>query len=160
MVFIDILMEMGWMFMGLGIVAYLDTHEVKDRDTEMGTVMVAWVKEENSSGSGNTPSHHDHFPKVEYTYQVNGATYFGGQLDKIESGYSSYVDAQNCYDRYAVGTQVTVYYNPDETNEAVLEQNSETEALMFPGIGALFLVMERWASSISSRSGGLETDRT
>lgn len=141
MFFFSFFMAMGMLFVGIGTIAYFDAQEVKDWPTTTGTVTNTWVREEYSSGSRNSPSHYDYYPEVEYTYKVNGATYYGNQLVKIETGYSSFVDAQSYNDRYATGTQVTVYYNPDNPNEAVLEQNSDVQALMFPGIGALFALI-------------------
>lgn len=53
---------------------------------------------------------------VKYSYAVNGKTYQGDRV-KVEMATNP-TDAQ----RYPKGTQVTVFYNPKQPGDAVLEQ--------------------------------------
>jgi hypothetical protein len=141
MLFFAIFLAFGLMGTYVGVSAYLDVQEVDDWPSTTGTVTDVGVSENFVSGHKGSSSHYEYYPQVAYTYQVDGATYYGNDLAKIQSSYQSYADAQGHLDQYGVGSEVTVYYNPDDPNEAVLEQNSQTEALLFPGIGALFLVI-------------------
>jgi hypothetical protein len=139
MVFFAFFMAMGILTMSLGVSAYFEAQQVQDWPSTTGTVTNNGIREELSHGGGrgHTP-HHVYYPEVQYSYQVNGATYYGSDIAKIESGYSSYADAYSYVDVHAVGTPVTVYYDPDNPSEAVLEKNSGVEATMIPGVGALF----------------------
>lgn len=65
-------------------------------------------------------------PRVIYEYEVGGHTYRGEQIragDKflrIQTGGSR--SAYDTVDRYTEGTSVTVFYNPQNPSEAVLER--------------------------------------
>lgn len=84
---------------------------------------------------------HYYYPTVEYTYQVGGTQYsskqiaFGGTV-----GYSSRAKAQAQLNKYPVGKQVTVYYNPEKPSEAVLERQSAA-AKWFTVVGAILIVL-------------------
>ncbi len=78
---------------------------------------------------------------MQYTYEVDGATYIGSDVAKLETSYSSYADAQSYVEQHAVGSHVVVYYNPDNPYEAVLEKNSETDALIIPAITSIFVAI-------------------
>jgi hypothetical protein len=62
-------------------------------------------------------------PKIQYEYQVGGRPY---QSDQIHSGDKIFesISKEETYDlvdRYPVGREVTVYYNPNNPAEAALE---------------------------------------
>jgi hypothetical protein len=63
------------------------------------------------------------YAKIAYEYQLSGRTY---QCDQVHSGDEYYAEATreetyDLVDRYPVGREVTVYYNPDNPAEAALE---------------------------------------
>jgi len=63
-------------------------------------------------------------PRVVYQYDVNGQRY---QSEQIRAGdrfmqMTSSRSAYDTIDRYPVGTQVTVFYNPQNPTEAALER--------------------------------------
>ena len=64
-----------------------------------------------------------YIPRLRYTYQVSGTTFTG---DKITFGfhqsYGSEAKAQAVLQRYPVGSNAMVYYNPANPGEAVLER--------------------------------------
>ena len=156
MLFFGIFLAFGLMGTFVGISAYLDVQEVEDWPSTTGTVTDVGVSENYVSGHKGSSSHYEYYPQVAYTYQVDGATYYGNDLAKIETSYQSYADAQGHLDQYRVGTEVTVYYNPDDPNEAVLEQNTRQRLCCSLGSERCSSSSGRWASSISTRSGGLE----
>lgn len=64
-------------------------------------------------------------PNVSYTYQVGGNTYYGDKLTfGFQQSFSSEAKAQAALQRFPVGGNVTVYYNPANPNEAVLERSA------------------------------------
>ena len=63
-------------------------------------------------------------PVVGYQYQVGGHSYTGGTIKAGEQYFSVrlYGDAQKTIERYPVGAQVMVYYNPANPGESALER--------------------------------------
>lgn len=64
-------------------------------------------------------------PRVIYEYQVNGETYKSEMIrasDKIMVIQRGSRTAYDTIDRYPEGANVTVYYNPQNPSEAVLER--------------------------------------
>lgn len=81
-------------------------------------------------------------PVVQYSYQVNDLAY---QRDNLASGkadaYNS-VTAQNVVDRYRPGTSVTVYYNPSNPGEALIDLNPRRgNFYVWAGAGVLALTI-------------------
>jgi hypothetical protein len=140
MVFFGFFMAMGILALSLGVSAYLEAQQVQDWPSTTGTVTDTNVREEwvSEGGRGGGHSHYEYYPEVQYSYSVGGSTYYGNDISKLESSYTSYSGAQAYLTDHRVGSQVTVYYNPDNPSEAVLEKNSDFEALMIPGVGVLF----------------------
>ena len=85
----------------------------------MGTVlmsMVQWRAGGSSSRSGAN------YPVVMYSYQAMGQTYQG---NKIAHGPEvGGMGAHKVVARYPMGTQVAVYYNPENPPEALLERST------------------------------------
>lgn len=89
-----------------------------------GTVTLAEVKRSvNRDEDGNES--YAYYPSVEYTYPVGGQTLsgkrlaFGGMVAQKNPA-----SVQKNLERYPVGGQVTVYYNPEKPSEAVLERQA------------------------------------
>jgi hypothetical protein len=63
-------------------------------------------------------------PVVLYQYQVSGVSYTGQTIKAGEEYFSVrlYGDARKTVERYPVGAQVTVYYNPANPAESALER--------------------------------------
>ena len=82
-----------------------------------GTVimsMVQWRRSSSSSGAN--------YPVVMYSYQAMGQAYQG---NKIAPGPEvGGMGAQKIVARYPMGTQVMVYYNPENPSEALLERST------------------------------------
>lgn len=80
--------------------------------------------------------HYFYSPVVEYTYEVGGQVYTGRTIRfGFNPSFGSEAKAQAALASYPVGAQVTVYYNPDNPAEAVLERKaSATNTGMILGI--------------------------
>jgi hypothetical protein len=74
----------------------------------MGTVTMSTVQVRRSARSRSE------IPVVVYQYEVNGQPYTGQTIKAGEQYFSVrlYGDAQKTIERYSVGAQVMVYYNP------------------------------------------------
>lgn len=73
-------------------------------------------------------------PAIVYGYVVNGTSYLSSRVQfmNVVSGSSTFRDslAKNISEEYPVGKTVTVYYDPDNPEDAVLE----------PGVGFAIIV--------------------
>jgi hypothetical protein len=84
----------------------------------MGTVLMSSVQ---SSRTGNSTST---YPVIVYQYQVNGQTYQSQTIKAGEQYFNVRLsgDAQKTVDRYPIGAQVMVYYNPTSPKDSALER--------------------------------------
>jgi hypothetical protein len=84
----------------------------------LGTVTMSTVQVRRSARSRSE------IPVVVYQYQVNGQAYTGQTIKAGEQYFSVrlYGDAQKTIERYPVGAQVMVYYNPANPSESALER--------------------------------------
>lgn len=84
-----------------------------------GTVLMSSVQLSRSSTGGSSI-----YPVIVYQYEVNGKTY---QSQSIRAG-DKYLkvnvswQAQETVDKYPIGKQVTVYYDPNNPAECALER--------------------------------------
>lgn len=84
-----------------------------------GTVLMSSVQSSHSGSGG-----HSTYPVIVYQYQVNGKTYQSQTLragDKYLKVNVSW-QAQETVDKYPIGKQVTVYYDPNNPAECALER--------------------------------------
>ena len=79
-----------------------------------------------------------HEPKVVYEYKVAGKTYRHRRIHFGER--TSAYELESYLARYPVGADVTVYYNPADPQDAILERNPFT-AGMWAAIGCVMLFL-------------------
>lgn len=62
--------------------------------------------------------------RIEYQYQVDGTQYSASQVHAGDKFYESYTSDEHydLVDKYPVGAQVTVFYNPADPSQAALER--------------------------------------
>jgi hypothetical protein len=103
-----------------------------------GSITRSSVAESVSTSNDDNITHY--YPQVTYTYQVAGTTFEGKHImfGAVESG--SHTKAQATIALYPVGKSVSVYYNPADPKEAVLERQSKSSNIMLI-LGIVFLVM-------------------
>lgn len=76
--------------------------------------------------------------RIYYFYMVGDERYEGDRVkfgDDIYTGSRS--AAQNVLDKYPIEAQITVYYNPDQPENVVIERSVTNAMMVFAGIGAL-----------------------
>jgi hypothetical protein len=91
----------------------------------MGAVVSSEVSTEASWDSTSNSEAMRIRPAVVYAYEVNGRRYTNNQLRASDSFYSAGMlpgSAQAVVSRYPAGAPVTVYYNPLNPQESVLER--------------------------------------
>lgn len=67
-------------------------------------------------------TYYTYTPKIEYNYTVNGVNYSGNRISFEIVSATDYTWAQNKVNLYYKGKNVTVYYNPENPSESVLEK--------------------------------------
>jgi hypothetical protein len=117
------------LFVGLGVFLIYRMQQSKKK----ALVSQSWpsttgqITESHVSRSQSTDSDGDtttsYSARVAYTYQVGGQTYSGHNIAfGFNPSYSSETKAQADAARYPVGSQVSVYYDPNKPSDAVLER--------------------------------------
>lgn len=83
-----------------------------------GTIMMSSVQSSYSSGSHST------YPVVVYQYEVRGQRYQSQRIKAGEQFLNVRISgqAEGTVQKYPIGSTVTVYYNPSNPAESVLER--------------------------------------
>lgn len=106
-----------------------------------GQITQAYVwQSTNTDTDGDSSTFY--YPHLEYTYTVMGQTYTGKRVAfGAETGYGNDAQASAKLSRFpAAGSPVTVYYDPQNPAEAVLERRAGGTTLMLvAGIVCLVL---------------------
>jgi hypothetical protein len=136
-----VVMAIGLIALAVGVMLYTDAQEVKSWSQTTGTISYTNIRSEWQSGSHDSPGQYVYYPVVEYYYTVEGQTHYSSTISKMSSGSSDVGYAQDFINRNPLGSQVTVYYNPDNPSEAVLQMNSDFELVAPLLIGAIFTLI-------------------
>jgi hypothetical protein len=91
---------------------------------------------ESTSTDSDGDSHTSYHPRVEYSYQVAGQEFSGKRITfGVVKGSSNPRGAQAVLAKYPLGAAATVFYNPGNPADAVLEkQASGTNTMLVLGI--------------------------
>ncbi len=131
-------------FIGLGIWLVIKSIQDKKKAGEsqnwpstLGTITQSQVSESVSTSDDDLPSYH---PSVKYSYAVGGESFESNKIyfGAVSSG--SQKKAQEVIARYSQGSTVTVFYNPINPKEAVLERQSKSTTVMLV-LGIVFVLM-------------------
>ncbi len=129
-------------FLGIGyLVAFVfgkpildDAWASSEWPSVAGTIKESEVRQERHEGKLH------HSAGIHYEYQIDGQTlggdtvWFGGNFSSTDSG-----SARKTVNRYPVGEQVDVYYNPEDPTNSVLEPGAHLSSYAVFGIGLAFL---------------------
>lgn len=130
------------LFVGLGI--FFIYRGVQDRKKSeasqgwpgtMGQVTVSEIRRDVDTDSEGYSSA-TYTPEVEYTYEVSGQVFTGKKISfGFKTGYGNRSKAEARLANYPEGSQVTVYYDPANPGDAVVERKpSGTSTMMVVGI--------------------------
>jgi hypothetical protein len=133
----NILIPMIFMIIGLVLLFIYFRNLVKVRASQawptiQGIVIQSWVRKSSSTDDDGSVSY-SYYPEVHYQYQVMGTEYQGNQIafgPKVGGNRSR---AEKKIAKYPVGSSLTVYYQPDNPDIAVLER-SLSNLLLVMGI--------------------------
>ncbi len=135
---------LGVIFVAVGIDGYRDGQATKSWPTTTGHVISADVQEkvETRRDMNDRPrTERTYTPAVRYEYTVGAQTYLGHRVKADDYGGGA-DRAYGIVNRYPAGTTLTVFYDPDDPDQAVLETGADTSGVyLFGGVGALFTVI-------------------
>ena len=76
-----------------------------------------------------------YYPEVRYEYEFMGIEYTGQQISfGANTGYSYQKKTQAILSKYPLGANITVYYNPNAPEDAVLERRVGGKVALIIGI--------------------------
>jgi hypothetical protein len=89
-----------------------------------------------------TNSHEGYVPRIEYEYTFDGTRFVCGKFRSVIMTSSSRNPSKRVIERYPIGASVTVYVNPNNPADAVLEpSDSETPFIFGAAVGCLFALI-------------------
>lgn len=104
-----------------------------------GQITEAHVSQSTSTDSGGATST-SFTPTVSYTYRVLGQEYQGDKIGfGFQQSYGSPSKAQASLASFPVGGQVTVYYDPNNPPDAVLERKAGGSMITLV-VGIIFVI--------------------
>jgi hypothetical protein len=87
--------------------------------TAEGRVLGGHIAFERGTGDGEYPDWHT--VRVAYEYRIAGHRREGHRVSLGHDAFTSEAEARAALERYPVGAAVTVHYDPEQHNRAVLE---------------------------------------
>lgn len=110
--------------------------------TTEGVIIAANVEERvNVNASEVEEDKLDYVAAVQYTYVVNGETLTADNIRTFEDrAFGTRSDAQTVVDGYRPGDPITVYYNPNNAEQALLQPGVPGASLIPLGFGLFGLL--------------------
>ncbi len=149
--------------LAMGVEGYRDGKATESWPSTTARILSSEVREDvetsrDSGGMRRTKT--TYRPALRYEYAIDGRTYQGYRIKADDYGGSA-SRAYNAVNRYPVGAEVTVYYDPADPGQAVLEQGADgTAVYLFGGVGVLFSVIGLGALAFVGVSSRRITRRT
>jgi hypothetical protein len=133
---------LGWFLVGGGIVAVLFPVVTWNRVRAsrrwphvQGRIIESRLDRESRSGKGG----YTYAPRIRYSYVVDGREHESSQINFWGVVGGSQGVAERTTRRYPEGAGVAVYYNPQDSHEAVLDRAFSPLVFILPPVG-LFLI--------------------
>ena len=140
------------MLVGLGIRSAIKEHTAATWPSTQGVIQTATIRIDR------TPRGDIQTPVIFYSYQVNGRPYGS---DRVSFHFGNVIaltpNAASVVATYPEGAGVTVYYNPHDPSEAVLEPGRYANNLATVALGVFVLVACRhgYKTSLKQDAGRL-----
>jgi hypothetical protein len=118
--------------------------------TATATIVSSDVETRHRSGDATgmrTERGFEYLPRVAYEYSVDGTPYQSDRITFDDLRFDSYVAAKVIADRYAPGSEVSVSYDPQRPEHAVLEPGLSWTAYLVPAFGVVLVLstVAAWA---------------
>jgi hypothetical protein len=139
LIFVVIFSILGIVFLIIGLRSKQKAKASLNWPTTTGVVTVAKVEVHTDYDDDDHTSTTSYEPVVQYTYTVNGQQFNGSKI-AFGANRVGNSQAQKMVGQYPVGNSVTVHYNPEKPEDAVLETKA-TGGTAFTVIGIVFLAI-------------------
>lgn len=131
----------AWMFVGIflvfGLGDLLDYRESNTWIATQGEILNSTLMTSRNSDGDIT-----YRPYVQYRYTVGDDFRVHDRLTFGDEFYDeNRTDADKVISKYAIGTVIDVYYNPDDPNDAVIERELTGDMMVASGISLLALLI-------------------
>lgn len=124
-----------------------EAEESQNWASTLGTITKTYMRQEVSYETSNTI----YYPTIEYEYEYRGTTYTGSRINfGGSSGNSNYRKSEEILAQYPINKTITVYYDPNNPEEAVLEQKMGTGGKVMLIVGILFAFIALCAACVGS----------
>ena len=136
------------------LIKYFQEKEKSERSQKwssaMGKVIKSYMRHETNYESGNTI----YYPEVSYEYEFLGTIYTGYRISfGGSSGNSNHKKSQEILRQYPINRNVTVYHDPHNPENAVLERRIGSGSKVLLIIGILFSSISLCALCVSMVMG-------
>jgi hypothetical protein len=122
--FLLVLLGLGIYLINFSMRSKKKTEDSQNWPSTTGTITLAEAKTSISRDSDGDESV-SYYPHVEFTYQVGIQTFNGNRISfGGVVGKNNQAAIQQSLSRYTAGSQVIVFYNPQNNAEAVLERKA------------------------------------
>jgi hypothetical protein len=111
------------LFVWLAMRGRKSANQTKNWPTASGRILSADIQMHRDS-DGSTPH-----PVITYSYRVMGKDYVGTRITRTNMSIGGSLYTPRVLERYPVDKRVDVFYNPDNPQEAVLEQGSPASGI-------------------------------
>ena len=130
---------------GIGIVVYglwnlQRAGRSADWPAVRGVITSSTIRRLPSGGKGRSRSS-NYKARIEYEYTVDGVALSGDRVSFEDASRNSGGQARAIAGRYPVGTEVAVYYDPDDPATAVLQPGTYRSNRVLPWAGGIFAVI-------------------
>jgi hypothetical protein len=125
----------GIFIFGLGMRDVMRANDSKSWPTTVATVQKSVVKTDVDEEGGFSYS-----ALVLFDFEVNGFGYSGDQVSFGDFGSGDSERVEEIVKRYPEGTEVIVYFHPDDPDLSILESGLTARAWAIPGFGFVFLI--------------------
>ena len=136
----------GWAFMD-SYSAINDSLEVGNWQTAQATIQKSFIDERSSTDTSGGPrnTHISYRPVTEYKYEITGQTYTSQGITLLDMYSEDLESVQQTIDKYPVGSQVTIYIDPEDNQhtciECTLGDGAEMLGIFGGFFGAIGLIM-------------------
>ena len=112
------------------------SRDARDWPRSAGTIISAAIRSTQSAD----PESASLYLALEYRFQVAGQNFMGQKICPVEQLYTSTKQAQAALATYPAGSQVEVFYDPQNPSNCILKRgNPYGWALLIIGIAAILL---------------------
>jgi hypothetical protein len=141
-VFFATFMAIGAFILAFSLLGVMDSMEISEWPSTEGTVTSGDVYSEwFSSGKHISDGYYLYYPRVTYTYNVSGAEYQCDNIWRLDHQSKIPNEAYGVIYSYPQGMNVTVYYDPSDPSQAVLDRSEEVSPLAAVAVGVALLAL-------------------